>query len=631
MSPLDALLRAVRRRARWADAAYGLVRFGLPSALLIASAGVVALRLGVAPPEILWCTLLPLPALLGWAWLRPRPLRTLARRVDAHYGLHDRLGAALEFRTRRPASPDPRTDALVDLITAEADARARTLDPRPVVRVHLPGPHRIDAVALLVLAAAVVVPQRRAARLEAQLERPEFVTRRDKVQVDLALAEPLRRNLAELRGQEDVAARTAEAILELLERLERGELDRAAAYAALEDLERALAEAEAELERREEDPATLQEAIERLAATLEQHEITAEAGSALAQGRESDSEAAWDDAAAAAEADAAAERQLERALGDAERSLGQSAGQSSDTSRQLGEAERRLRQAERTPSQESPEERERRLKQLQRRVEELKRQAEREEAARRRLEELRRNAEQAAKERQNRRGAVEKLSRGASEASRRARGAQRLRQARDGLEEAKTVVRRAGAPKDGDTRRRQQYARFREAASGADKPKSERGKPTLLIESELGDGPPMGEPQPGDDAGQGDGGEASDDALASDEPGGQDEGNDASPGADGSLPGRGDEAGDGQTDPLGDPRSKGVRLRDVHVQAKAGRGVSRAEVIRESSQRGFATEAYRDVYTSYRAFAQSAMDNETLPAAQRRAVKRYYQLIAPRL
>ena len=88
--------------------------------------------------------------------------------------------------------------------------------------------------------------------------------------------------------------------------------------------------------------------------------------------------------------------------------------------------------------------------------------------------------------------------------------------------------------------------------------------------------------------------------------------------------------GDGSQDPLGEDSALATNKTTVRVKAKEGKGVSRAEVIRDSSQQGFATEAYRDVYTDYRGFAQSALDNEALPAARRRAVRRYYQLIQPR-
>ena len=73
-----------------------------------------------------------------------------------------------------------------------------------------------------------------------------------------------------------------------------------------------------------------------------------------------------------------------------------------------------------------------------------------------------------------------------------------------------------------------------------------------------------------------------------------------------------------------------TRKKSLKVDAKKGRGATRAETIRDASQQGFASETYKDVYQDYRAFAQSAIDNEALPAAKRRRVKRYYQLIQPR-
>ena len=73
-----------------------------------------------------------------------------------------------------------------------------------------------------------------------------------------------------------------------------------------------------------------------------------------------------------------------------------------------------------------------------------------------------------------------------------------------------------------------------------------------------------------------------------------------------------------------------VRPRDVKVDPKHGRGATRAEVISTASQAGFASESYKDVFTDYHGFAQSALDREELPAGQRRQIKRYFRLIQPR-
>jgi hypothetical protein len=66
------------------------------------------------------------------------------------------------------------------------------------------------------------------------------------------------------------------------------------------------------------------------------------------------------------------------------------------------------------------------------------------------------------------------------------------------------------------------------------------------------------------------------------------------------------------------------------VKAKHGRGVSKAEILKDASQHGFATEPYRDMYKQYRDFAQSAIDSDAFPPAQRRLVKRYLQMIQGR-
>jgi hypothetical protein len=88
--------------------------------------------------------------------------------------------------------------------------------------------------------------------------------------------------------------------------------------------------------------------------------------------------------------------------------------------------------------------------------------------------------------------------------------------------------------------------------------------------------------------------------------------------------------GEGAQEPLGEARGLKTRPRDVRVDPTQGRGASRAEVIATASQEGFASASYRDVFSDYKAFAQSALDRETVPQAQRRQIKRYFQMIQPR-
>src|SRR5690606_9541525 len=120
-----------------------------------------------APAEILWVTVLPVPAVLSWAWLRRRPWRATARRVDAHYGLDDQLGNALELsRVEGPARgaegvgqpPDPRTAEIVALVQERARTLAAGLDPRPVVPLRVPTPRVLDGVAAAAAIGAMFVP-----------------------------------------------------------------------------------------------------------------------------------------------------------------------------------------------------------------------------------------------------------------------------------------------------------------------------------------------------------------------------------------------------------------------------------------------------------------------------------------
>ncbi len=640
MTRIDALLSAVQRRERFADAARVLARWGLPAGLWLAAGALAGIRLLGWPPMLLWICALPVPAIVGWATLRPKPLRVTARRVDEHYGLGDQLGSALEFRTQAPTSEDPRTAALAALFAQRAEDAAAGLDPKPVVPLNVPGPRWVDGAGLVALLAAALVPKPTADQAVggpwdlATLAQPAEGSRTG---VDMAMAEPLRQNLRALTGDEDEVAAISKRMLEILDALEGGTTDRAEALEELGRLEAARAEAEQQLQvDLEEDPGMLADSVRDLADALQEHEITEEAGNAFEQKSPEDAEQALSDAAEQAEAAGAeAQEAMRKAMEEVERRLAKSAKKQaqkqSETDKALDEAERRLRKEKKRESKD-PEEQERRLKKMKERVEQLRRQQKREQEAQRRLDQLRRQAKDAAnrnKSASSRKQAQQKLSRQASNAARKARGARRSQQARDSLQEAKSFIRRAGKQGDGAKRRRQQFKRFSKAAKGKqgkqqgkDGKGGKGGKSTLLVEGQVGEGQPDMFME-GQGQGQGQEGMGEGDGQGEGQGQGQGEGQDQGQGL-------GDGIGEGSQDPLGEDRSVATSKQTVRVKAKEGRGVSRAEVIRDSSQQGFATEAYRNVYTDYRGFAQSALDNEALPAARRRAVRRYYQLIQPR-
>ncbi len=655
---LGRLLRAVIRRQRLAEATALLARIALPVGLVLAALAVIGARRLGSPTELAWLAALPIPAVLGWALLRPRPPRLAARRTDACYDLADRLGNALEL-AEAPLPEDPQGAAIVGLIVAEAEELAAGLDPRPVVSLRPPGLRWFDLAAFLLLALALLTPPPSApadAVVDAPPEtRAEAATRRPPP-AERHLLEPLRQDLKKLVERDDAASELAASMLEVLDAFARGELDREAAFAQLEALDAELIAAEAALEASlDEDPGILAEGIRELSLALEAEPITENAGEHFARGEGDEGSAALEKAGAEAEASAAESEALDRALKSAEEALAKAAADARDSASELAEAERRLRRQqkdkEKRPS-DDPEEEERRLKKQKERVEELRRQHEREKAAQRSLEQLRRDAQEARSRSQQGKGgqqgqegqqgqgsqqgggkrsdaqkrALERLSRGAAGASKKAQGSRRLGQARDNLEDAKSFIRRSGKKGSQGDKRKEQMERFAKAAKGQgkgkgkDKGKGKQKGPTLLIEGDVGDGEPdmllegdgqegqgQGEGQEGDGQGEGEGEGQSGQAANA------------------------DGIGSGTQDPSGgDPSGLKARARDVKVNPKHGRGATRAEVISTASQEGFASESYRDVYTDYHGFAQSALDGDEVPVGQRRQIKRYFRLIQPR-
>ncbi len=68
---------------------------------------------------------------------------------------------------------------------------------------------------------------------------------------------------------------------------------------------------------------------------------------------------------------------------------------------------------------------------------------------------------------------------------------------------------------------------------------------------------------------------------------------------------------------------------DQKVDATAGKGPSRSEIIKSASEEGFATTEYKDVYVDYSSVVEEVMEKENIPAGYRYYIKRYFQLIKP--
>ena len=629
------LLSAVERRERLASALWGLSRVALPAGLLIAALAVGGQHLcythRASFAHLLWASLLPLLGVLVWAGFRPVDRRALARRVDAFYGTHDAIGNAMEFSVPGVSlcSRDERASSFAQMAIRRGIAAVEGKDPRRVVPLEVPGLRRVDLLAALLLACSFLLPVRNPAPIDSPLATAAPLAGdelEDSRGIDMALADPLREQMRGLRdAKEAVPQKVAEEILEVLDALEHGEIDRATALERLAELEEELARAELEMEAaEEEDPGILGEGMRELGEALREHEIAQDVSDALARQDPEAAEKAMKEAFDKAETDTGAREAMEQAMKDAERALGRAADEKSDTAAKLAEAERRLKRQQKRPEAD-PEEQERRLKKKKEDVERLQRQHEKEKAAQRELERLRRKSQQSrsgsqgGQSKQKRKDAQQQMSQGMRDAMRKASQSRKMSAARDGLEEAKSFVRRSGKQGEKDSRRKQQQKAFSKAAKGK---KGKKGEPSMLIEGEVGDGPPDsvmmdGGDQPGEGEGEGEG---------ESEGEGEGEGQSSSPG---DAPG-GDGIGEGSMGALGDESGLATKKRDVHVSADQGRGATRAQIIEQASQDGFANEGYRRVYQDYRGFAQDAIDNESMPPSQRRRIKRYYQMIQPR-
>jgi len=624
LDPVFTLLRVVRRRDRMVAAVRHAKLIALPAGLALGAAAIAAVRLLDAPPQALWLPVAPMACVLAWSLFHDRELRPVARRLDDHYRLHDRIGNGIELLEQtinarlnsndgsaHGLGKDPRSLALAHLAIEEALTCAEGLDPAKIAPLRVPVPRAIDAVAATLFCAALFVPRlnhptkisHQPATIPAAPSTEMMISA--KTSPNMVDAEPLRENLRDLGTHDDIAAKTTNELLDVLAALENGTLATAAALHRLNELDRALAKAQDQLESSaHEDSGLMSEAMRRAAEQLRQHEIMRDLSDALADREGDQAEEALNRAIRRGEAEGDdAQRDLDRALRALEKALSGSSATTAGTKQKLGQEERRLRRQTKHPL-ESPQEQERRLQRQQETIDRIRRQHEREKAAQQELDRLRRLIKNSRSDNHrsgnDRQQSQRAMSRGLGDATRKSARIRRSRSTRDALDETRRFIRRIGSQKNSHDRRQQQKQRFSRAAQG--NPRSQSRPATMLIEGEVADGGRRHgashtegqehEPRQGQSQGQGQG-------------------------QDHDL--RGAEADDID-----------VHHRSRRARADAGKGATRAQVIETASQEGFARESYKRVYTDYRSFAQSAMDSETMPSDQRLQIRRYFQMIQPR-
>lgn len=644
---LGPLLRLARRRLLLVSTWDHLCRWGVPVLGLLTVVGMVAVRdLGVSG---WWClslaSLVPLAATILARRSLPTP-RALLRHIDASIRSDDLLGAAYEFAAQVDANdPPPPTfeSAAKSCILRRATLRASQVSLPSVLPLRRYRLRSADVAIVCTLAAAVVFPplshqrdENAAPDLPAN-PTPSTTAQEPETRDRVA---PLRRELTNLRAREDEVGAIATAVDRLLETInsddahvERAlaDLDRLAAV--LDELQRTSGEA-AEL-----DPGLLEvglrEIAERLRTLDEGREVARDLGELDPEGvARGISRALRPPPADPGEQENATDMERrERLLRRIREALDRAIHRETTTPEKLQTLERRLsRASERGDPRDDPRSPE--AQESRDELERLHRKQRAEDGARARLRALRDAARRLGREDNAARSSPrpspasaknspsvtggprsrdeQLLVTGLSNAVERVSKSQRMARTRAIIDEAKRTLRRIAKDGARSVSMKAHADAFARAAKGQAGPEG-RGKTAMSVgdasdvTAAATSAPPRDALRPRGDGGTGDA--------------------------------SGDGAGDASSTASVQPRDTGAVARDADglpsqrgapLTGARGPGTSRAVTIHDATQRGFANTPYDDVFTDYRGFAQSALDDETLPAAQRDAARRYFRLIQPR-
>ncbi|MFO0646667.1 MAG: hypothetical protein U0326_10545 [Polyangiales bacterium] len=666
-APDSLVIDRMRRRMRALRALRGFVDLSVWG-LALATLTLLGARLGILSAHRAWVGLGLSAALpfVGAAVAAARRIPTLlaAQLLDAHYGLHDRLSSALEFRAQPAESRTPWMEAAIE--DAVTQVRTRALDPKEALAWTWPTEARV-ALGLSAVLALVGVAEFRVARVIAT-RRPATAPSPDTLALaddDLRAFRELSRELA--RDAATPAARdTLREFDRFLDDVEHRRLDRNEAYRRVAAIQRSLDESARE------DRDGLRESLSDMGRRMGEQSPEARALSqALQQG---DTQRAREEMQRLAEQLRREQRLSEQQRQELERALQRAGEQRADP-----ELQRRLEQARRDVEEMQRRQREHPLSQgdqdllhrRQREAERLGHESEAEAQRRRQVEHLQREIAQAARDLQNANGgqqqAGQDLQRGAEHLSRmedEQRSQQSLEELRQRLEELREQMRQQNG--QNGQRQRQRVSRFARAASGqraqgAGQQGGQQGNGQQgngqqgggqQSGGQSGNGQQGGQQgngrggtngQPGGAAGSQQGG-AGDPATAQggNEPGGTQPG--------GAQPGGATMANVTQGQPASVQSSQGGGAGSGHEEnarggaaqtaqtnqtvqvhgQQSGNGPSRSQVIRTAASDGFASAPYRAVYAPYWDRAREVLHQGEVPAGYRSYVRRYFQLIRPR-
>ncbi len=576
-------------------------------------------------------------AMVGGLWRisLARCARILDRSLDGGFASHDRVISAL-WLSRAELTP------FGEAAIRDAVARARRVAPDDAAPIRRPRGLLALGAGVLALGIAWLapMPQRRAVAIgpvasSAPTEPRVRLTPRS---LDPEREEALAAQQASAELADAELAKLAAELARTIKELSGPGIARGDALDRLADLERRAEETAAEAAR-------LKEALARAGKALEESSATREAGLAVGAQDGAATEKALSELADKAANASSAERQdvagaLDKAgegvkaVGEAtEDAAASTAGLSvGDRGSQTSEDQERQRRLARdqppakagapTGAPKAPPQ-ERRLQRLER--------------------ELRQSSEACRRDPEACRQKLKEASRSLPRMEQEARSLAARKRLSAAVRQLKERLRRQGS---GNDERRRAERKFQRSADGT----PGEGVAVESSPGEGGEGDEMSEM--GDDgeafemAGAGDEGSG----MAAGEPGeggggepqaagqeGQGQGQAQGAGASGADPGQGTSPGQGIGNQPGDrglggsTPPAGARGREREARLRGTAGPKRSDVIQSAAQRGFAQTPYRGVFQDYQSVVEESLDATAVPPGRRYIVRRYFQLIRPRV
>jgi len=661
MSRHEQGIAQIRELARRAEQRLRLVRVAgvgaqaLCGALIAAIVGVACRKVGLlsepAARVALGMDALAVVGVLVGAWAWPLPEHAGARTLDRFHALHDRLASALVFAG--VAEPTPFMQAAIE------DAVRVAPEAKPRLAVPLSWPRAVAvagglACALVLLGLFEVrkhVPRVNAAVLEPV----------DMAADDLDDVKDFLKQIQQ-RDSNDETKASIEEFNRLVDDIASHRLDRTEAFRRMEALEEKLATPDAAGRK------AVEERVEAMGHELEKAEMTRPAGKALA-------DAKLNEARDAMQQLAKKFRQAEKTPVDKARleqtreALKKAAEEAEKRQRELQQrrdelADEILKKKQQMGDGGSDEEQSL-LAKKERELERLDRDLDAHRDQQRQLDRLDRDLEKAAEDLMNDLGlSAEDLEQSAEDLNRMQEGQatdQQKEELRQKLQELRELMRQQGAGGKGQVIRLKRFGRLARGQGGSGGNQGEPGDG-----QQPGQGQGDGQGKDGQEGNQGQGPGQQGQGQGQGQQGqGQGRGHGGGSGAGsqggetwvlgpngekmlmlsrgqggGSGQGGGGQQGPGHPGTWGeghDPNVQGAATnpsmgtQDTQVQGSdSAQGASRSQVILGAAQRGFASSAYKKVYTEYHQVAEESLAKDDVPGGYRFYVKRYFQLIRPR-